>query len=131
MQPITRNRRREVCRSWHALTAALATVLVASVAAASAVAATGPPQNTTRPTITYTDQWQRGDAAGAGCHAISDATNQTYSPTSLDVGNTLRVVVTATNSSGSGASISHQSAVIRSGSSVQVSLNASATVVGY
>ena len=52
MQPITRNRRREVRRSWLALTAALATVLVASVAAASAVAATGPPQNTTRPTIT-------------------------------------------------------------------------------
>jgi hypothetical protein len=254
MKLMRRNRRRNVCRSWLALTAALATVLVASIAATSAAAAATPPQNTTRPTITgtavvgkvltahpgswsgtqpitfkyqwtrcsatgtgctsiteaaqsqtyiltsdelghrlrvivtatnsagtssqnapltavvksppanapvnttrpsisgsavegntltasngswngatatYAYQWQRCDATGAGCHVISDATSQTYSATSLDVGNTLRVVVTATNSSGSGASISHQSAVIRSGSSVQVSLNASATVVVY
>jgi hypothetical protein len=82
-------------------------------------------------TATYTYQWQRCDATGAGCHVITDATSQTYSPTSLDAGNTLRVVVTAANSSGSGASISHQSAVIRSASSVQITLNASASVVVY
>ena len=117
-------------------------------------AATNAPVNTTRPsisgsavegntltasngswngaaTITYAYQWVRCDATGAGCHDISDATSQTYTPTSLDVGNTLRVLVTATNSNGSGASISHQSSTIRGQSSVQVTLNASASVVSY
>lgn len=81
--------------------------------------------------ITYAYQWVRCDATGAGCHNISDATSQTYTPTSLDVGNTVRVLVTATNSISSGASISHQSSTIRSQSSVQVTLNASASVVSY
>ena len=73
----------------------------------------------------------RCDASSALCRNITDATSQTYSTTSLDVGNTLRVVVTATNANGLGASISHQSATIRSTSSVQVSLNASISVVNY
>jgi hypothetical protein len=47
------------------------------------------------------------------------------------VGNTLRVIVTATNPSGSGSSISHQSGAIRSTSSVQVSLTANARIVSY
>src|SRR5581483_5214021 len=81
--------------------------------------------------INYTYQWQRCDTSGAGCRNITDATNQTYTPSSLDVGNTVRVLVTATNSVGAYASISHQSSTIRSASSVQVSLNASATVVTY
>jgi hypothetical protein len=81
--------------------------------------------------ITYAYQWQRCDATGALCHEISDATNQTYSPDTLDVGKTLRVVVTGTNTNGSGASISHQSATIRSASSVTVTLNSSAKVVKY
>jgi hypothetical protein len=81
--------------------------------------------------LTYAYQWQRCDTAGALCHNISDAKNQTYSPTSLDVGNTLRAIVTATNANGSSMSISHQSSTIRSQSSVQVSLNASAKVVSY
>lgn len=81
--------------------------------------------------IGYTYQWVRCDATGAGCHNIADARSQTYSPTSLDVGNTLRVVVTASNANGSGASISHQTAAIRSSSSVQVTLSAGAKVVKY
>jgi hypothetical protein len=81
--------------------------------------------------ITYTYQWQRCDATGALCHNITDAKSQTYTPTSLDVGSTLRIVVLATNANGSGASISHQSTAIRSSSSVQVTLNASAKVVKY
>jgi hypothetical protein len=79
----------------------------------------------------YTYQWQRCDSAGAGCRNITDATSQTYSTTSLDVGNTLRVIVTATNANGSSASISHQSSAIRSSSSVKVSLTANARVVTY
>jgi hypothetical protein len=81
--------------------------------------------------LTYAYQWQRCDTAGALCHNISDAKSQTYNLTSLDVGNTLRVLVTARNANGSSASISHQSSTIRSESSVQVSLNASAKVVSY
>jgi len=81
--------------------------------------------------MTFAYQWQRCDATGAGCHNISDATNQSYTPDSLDVNNTLRVIVTSTNSFGSGASISHQSSTIRSSSSVQITLNASASVVNY
>jgi hypothetical protein len=83
----------------------------------------------TSPTFAY--QWQRCDTAGANCANILGATSSTYSPTGLDVGNTLRVIVTATNSIGSGSSISHQTATIRSQSSVQVSLNANASVVTY
>ena len=81
--------------------------------------------------ITYAYQWVRCDAVGALCHNITDAKGQTYSPTSLDVGNTLRVVVTATNANGTSASISHQSSVIRGKSSVQVTLSSSAKVVKY
>jgi len=81
--------------------------------------------------LTYTYQWQRCNASGALCHNISDAKSQTYNATSLDVGNTLRVIVTATNANGTSASISHQSSTIRSESSVQVSLDASAKVVNY
>jgi hypothetical protein len=117
-------------------------------------APTNAPVNTTRPSITgsavegntltasngswngstpinYTYQWQRCDASGAGCRNITDATSQTYTTSSLDVGNSLRVLVTATNSVGTSASISHQSSAIRSASSVQVTLNASASVVNY
>jgi hypothetical protein len=85
--------------------------------------------NGATPTFAY--QWQRCDTAGAGCADILGAKSQTYSPTSLDVGNTLRIVVTATNANGSGASISHQTSAIRSASSVQVSLSSSVKVVNY
>ena len=51
--------------------------------------------------FTYTYQWQRCDAAGANCSAISGATSATYQPGPADVGKTLRAVVTATNSAGS------------------------------
>jgi hypothetical protein len=81
--------------------------------------------------ITFTYEWQRCDSTGAGCRSITDATSQTYSTSSLDVGNALCVLVTATNANGSSASISHQSATIRSISSVQVSLAADAKLVSY
>ena len=85
--------------------------------------------NGATPTFTY--HWQRCDTAGANCANILGATSQTYQPSSLDVGNTLRVVVIATNAQGTSASISHQSSTIRSSSSVQATLNSSVTVVNY
>src|SRR6202020_1691219 len=43
-------------------------------------------------------QWEDCDASGAGCHAISGATSSTYTLAFSDVADTIRVVVTATNS---------------------------------
>ena len=55
--------------------------------------------------ITYTYQWVRcgadgGSADGSNCTFISGATTSSYIPTSDDVGQRLRIRVTATNSLG-------------------------------
>jgi 5-hydroxyisourate hydrolase-like protein (transthyretin family) len=47
--------------------------------------------------------WQRCDAAGLQCTAISGATSGTYTPGAADVGSTVRVAETATNSGGTSA----------------------------
>jgi uncharacterized repeat protein (TIGR01451 family) len=62
------------------------------------------------PTLSY--QWRRCDAAGANCVDISGATASTYTAVSGDVGATLRVVVTGTNSAGSASATSAQTATI-------------------
>src|SRR5439155_13740013 len=62
--------------------------------------------------ITYAYQWRRGDAGGAGCADIGAATTQTYTLSSADVGKTVRVSVTATNSVGSGSAVSVQTAMV-------------------
>jgi hypothetical protein len=51
--------------------------------------------------MTFTYQWQRCNSAGASCAAISGATSKVYRVATADVGNRLRVQVTARNSSGS------------------------------
>src|SRR5207237_1538704 len=51
--------------------------------------------------ISYAYQWRRCDSAGAGCVDIGAATATTYALTSSDVGATIRVAVTASNSAGS------------------------------
>jgi hypothetical protein len=61
---------------------------------------------------TYTYQWERCDAQGNACAAITGATAQTYTAQSADLGKTLRVVVTAKNASGSASSTSAQTAAI-------------------
>ena len=82
-----------------------------------------PPANTTAPVVTgtpqdgqtlsassggwsggpasYAYQWQRCDSTGAACADISGATAASYAAETADVDNTLRVMVTATNSGGS------------------------------
>ena len=61
----------------------------------------------------YTYQWQRCNSSGASCADISGATVQTYTPLAADVGKTLRVVVTATNASGSTPASSNATAVVQ------------------
>jgi hypothetical protein len=62
--------------------------------------------------VTYAYAWQRCDANGANCAAISGATGQSYRVTSTDVGHTVRVVVTATNSAGNTTAASPTSSVV-------------------
>jgi Ig domain of plant-specific actin-binding protein len=57
-------------------------------------------------------QWLRCDASGNACLAISSATAKIYTPTYTDVGHTLRVSVTARNSSGSASASSAPTAVV-------------------
>jgi hypothetical protein len=64
------------------------------------------------PVFTY--QWQKCDAAGNSCADISGATNNVYVASQGDVGSTLRVVVTGTNSLGSAAKTSEATTVVAS-----------------
>jgi hypothetical protein len=89
----------------------------------------GPPANTSLPTIsgtaqqgrkltvstgvwsaapapTYGYQWDRCNARGKRCQAISKQTNTSYAVTAADVGSRLQVLVTATNSLGSAGATS-------------------------
>jgi hypothetical protein len=120
---------------------ALALALVAALAAASGSGAAPSaaqqyaPTNTTRPSISgtaqeggaltanpgtwtgdqpivYTFQWRRCNASGASCVDIPNADEQTYTVSSNDVGDTLRVRVSARNSQGSSTAESTQTAVV-------------------
>jgi sugar lactone lactonase YvrE len=57
-------------------------------------------------------KWQDCDASGANCAAIAGATGGTYTLTLSDVGDTIRVAVTATNAGGSATATSAPTAVI-------------------
>jgi hypothetical protein len=106
--------------------------VLACTLAGSAVAAA--PQNTSLPTISgkemtgqtltaevgtwtnsptsYAYQWQRCARDGTQCGDISNQTAKTYRLTDSDVGNTVRVVVTAKNADGSTSAGSKPSGVI-------------------
>ena len=49
----------------------------------------------------YAFQWKRCDSGGANCINVAGATGQTYTLVAGDAGSTMRVSVTATNSTGS------------------------------
>src|SRR5207245_2894559 len=96
----------------------------ATSAPTATVAATPVPVNSAPPTITGTDQqgqtltehhgtwtneptsfayqWLQCEGSGANCKEITGATAQTYVPTSSDVGHTIAVQETASNSGGPG-----------------------------
>jgi hypothetical protein len=62
--------------------------------------------------ITFKYQWLICGTDGNACHDISSATAQSYQPAKSDVGNTIRVKVTATDSSGSTDTTSVPTALI-------------------
>jgi hypothetical protein len=109
---------------------ALSALAIGVLAAPSAWAA--PPVNATPPGITgtprvgetltasngtwannptaYQYQWQRCNASGAGCVAVSGATRQTYVLTGADANRTMRVRVLAVNADGAAAARSNPTA---------------------
>lgn len=62
--------------------------------------------------LAYTYQWQRCNSAGSSCAAIGGATSSTQALVAADVGSTMRVLVTATNTAGSAQGTSAATAVV-------------------
>lgn len=62
--------------------------------------------------ISYAYQWQECDSSGEHCANISGATSSTYTLGHGNVGDTLRVIVKASNVAGSASSTSEASAVV-------------------
>ena len=60
----------------------------------------------------FASQWRRCDGAGANCANIAGAAASTYTLTGADVGATIRVVVTATNGTGSTPATSGATAAV-------------------
>jgi hypothetical protein len=133
--------RRVITRGPRLLIAALMVSIVAAASlgslASSGGAAATDPANTAPPTIagtarvgetltadpgtwtgtapvTYAYEWQRCNANGASCAAISGAVAKTYILTTPDAGATLRVKVTATDTTGATSATSVPTAAVAS-----------------
>jgi hypothetical protein len=65
--------------------------------------------------IVFAYQWLRCNPGGNNCVEIPNADDQTYTAQAADVGNTLRVRVTATNASGSESENSEATSVVAQG----------------
>jgi hypothetical protein len=63
---------------------------------------------------TYSYQWQDCDREGNDCHAIPGAEGSSYTVTSSEVGDTLRALITASDSDGSASLASAASTVVAS-----------------
>jgi hypothetical protein len=64
------------------------------------------------PPLTIDYAWERCGPGGSSCSAVPGATTASYSPTTADVGLTLRVQVTASNPAGTSAVVSDRTAVV-------------------
>lgn len=60
-------------------------------------------QGTWQNATSFADQWEDCDASGANCVAIAGATSLTYTIQASDVGHTIRLAVTATNTTADSA----------------------------
>jgi hypothetical protein len=60
----------------------------------------------------YGYQWQRCDSSGGSCAAVAGAAASTYPLASADVGATMRVLVSATNTAGTATALSAQTGVV-------------------
>jgi hypothetical protein len=130
------------------------TTAAAFTVVATAAAATTAPTNTAPPTVsgtarvgetltasqgtwdgtapfTYAYQWQRCDKDGASCNAITGATTSSYTLTSSDTNNTLRVRVTASNSAGSSSSTSVPTATVAAKAIGAITLNTNHSLILY
>jgi YD repeat-containing protein len=67
--------------------------------------------------LTYSYQWLRCDADGRNCSSSSGATSSTYLLTPDDVGFTIKVAVTGTNSEGDVTAVSDPTGVVAAGTS--------------
>jgi hypothetical protein len=98
---------------------------VSGTAAVGSVLTADPGKWDGSPAPTFGYQWQRCDASGAQCVSIAGATGTTYTPQGSgivqaalapiggdDVGSTLRVIVTATNTAGSSSAASKPTATV-------------------
>ncbi len=83
-----------------------------AVEAQTLTASTGTWSGVPAPTFAYS--WSDCNASGASCNPISGANSATYTAVAADVGSTLKVTVTATNSAGSPQATSTASAVVTS-----------------
>ena len=88
----------------------------AAVQGQTLIAAPGSWSGSPVPTLIY--QWLRCDSSGVNCTAIAGATGQSYLLTAGDVGFTIEVRVTGTNSVGSASAASSQSATVAASGAV-------------
>ena len=80
--------------------------------------------------ISFAYQWRSCDQNGLNCADIPGATSQTYTLTLLDVGNTVRVAVSGTNTAGSSTATSNATAVITAPAPIPPSNTSPPTITG-
>jgi thermitase len=80
--------------------------------------------------LNYTYQWQRCDASGGACSAISGASGPNYTLGSTDIGTTLRLAVVASNPYGSATAVSAPTAPVAATASPTASTQTSASFSG-